>query len=278
MHRWLIASLRVFDVRLLYLFSALFIVPACLLIRPSRGIIYRYFRRHFGYSPARAMWLTYVNHCRFSEVVVDRFATYAGQHFQVDVEGHDSFLRLAQRPEGFVMLSAHVGNYELAGYTLTSAAKRLNALVYNGEKPSVMDNRRRLFASHNIRMIPVRQDMSHLFDINQALAAGEIVSTAADRTLGSPKTITKRFLAGEAAFPLGPFSMAAMRGADVLAVSVVKVSWRKYRAVITPLAYDKQAPRRQQIEQLSDAYVAELERIVRQYPTQWYNYYEFWTI
>jgi predicted LPLAT superfamily acyltransferase len=264
------------DVRLLYIFSSVFVVPVCL-FRPSCGIIYRYFRQRFGYSPWKAFWKTYINHCQFAQVVIDRFAMYAGKQFDITTDGLEHINRLSQRPEGFILMSSHVGNYELAGYTLTSEQKVLNALVFYGEKASVMENRNKMFSRHNIRMIAIREDMGHLFEINNALANGEIVSTPADRSFGSPKTLAKTFLGAEAHFPQGPFSMAAMRGADVLAINVMKVSWHRYHVVITPLDYDRHVSRKQQTDQLSDAYVAELERIVRRYPTQWYNYYEFWT-
>ena len=44
MHRTLIRILRLCDVRLLYVFSAVFVIPVCLVGRPGGGIIYRYFR------------------------------------------------------------------------------------------------------------------------------------------------------------------------------------------------------------------------------------------
>jgi lauroyl/myristoyl acyltransferase len=59
-----------------------------------------------------------------------------------------------------------------------------------------------------------------------------------------------------------------MRGLDVLGVNVMKRGWKGYTIYVTPLQYDKTAPRREQIKQLSDSYVKELEKRVRQYPTQ----------
>ena len=98
----------------------------------------------------------------------------------------------------------------------------------------------------------------------------------ADRISGSQKYIEHEFLGAKARFPLGPFSVATIRGLDVLAVNVMKTSLKGYKIYVTPLPYDKSAPRQEQIRQLSGAYVAELEKRVRQYPTQWYNYFEFW--
>lgn len=276
MHRWLIASLRIMDVRLQYVFAAIFIVPVCLLRNPSCGIIYRYLRFRIGYGRIKAAWKTYVNHCLFSQVVIDKFAMYAGKRFEVEVSGYEHFQKLASRPEGFVQLSSHIGNYEIAGYTLTAREKKLNALVFFGEKASVMENRNAMFASTNISMIAIKPDMSHLFDINEALRRGEIVSMPADRINGSPRFVERTFLGGKARFPFGPFSVATMRGLDVLAVNVMKVATKKYHIYVTPLHYDKSAGRKEQMRQLSEAYVAELEDKVRRYPGQWYNFFEFW--
>ena len=276
MHKWLIRLLRFIDTRVLYLFVAVFVIPVCLILNPSRGIAYRFFRKRMGYGRLKSAWKTYINHCLFGQVVVDRFAMYAGKKFKVEVEGEEHFARLAAKDEGFMQLSAHIGNYEIAGYTLISKDKCFNALVFAGEKASVMRNRGKMFADTNIKMIAIQPDMSHLFEIDQALAKGEIVSMPADRINGSQKFIEHDLLGAKAKFPLGPFSVATLRSLDVLAVNVMKTSLGSYKIFVTPLPYDKEASRQQQIKQLSGAYVAELEKRVRQHPTQWYNYFEFW--
>ena len=276
MHRWLIRMLRYIDVRVLYAFTAIFVIPVCLFVNPSGAIIYRYFRKQHGYGPLKSALKTYQNHCQFSQVVIDKFATYAGKTFRMEIEGIEHFQQLAKGEESFVMLSSHIGNYEIAGYTLSSEQKPLNALVFFGEKASVMDNRAKLFADTNTRMIPIRPDMGHLFEIDQALQNGEIVSMPADRLLGSQKKLQIPFLNGTAAFPYGPFSIATLRGLNVLAIHVMKQSARTYRIYVTPLSYDREAPRQQQIQELAHQYVAEVQRMVEHYPTQWYNYFEFW--
>ncbi len=274
MHRWLIALLRWIPVRVIYAFTSIFIVPPCLFI--SGRLTYRYFRHQHGYTPLRAAWATYRNHCLFSQVVIDRFAMFAGQHFHVDMEGYEHFRWLARQPEGFIQLSSHVGNYEIAGYTLVAEDKPFNALVFMGEKESVMNGRNQMFTDTHIKMIPVSSDLNHIFLINQALAKGEIVSMPADRNLGSEKTIILPFLHGKAAFPQGPFRVATMRQLNVLTVNVMKTAPKRYKIHITRLSYDHSLPRDKQIEQLAEAYVNELERMMKMYPYQWYNYFDFW--
>ena len=276
MHKWLIRLLRYIDTRVLYIFVAVFVIPVCLMLNPSRGIAYRFFRRRMGYGRMKSAWKTYVNHCLFGQVVIDKFAMYAGKRFNIEIDNNDLFLDLATQREGFVQLSAHIGNYEIAGYSLVAESKRMNALVFAGEKASVMKNRDKMFADTNISMIAIQKDMSHLFEIDNALTNGEIVSMPADRINGSHKFIEHDFIGAKARFPLGPFSVATVRSLNVLAVNVMKTSLKSYKIYVTPLIYDKEASRQEQISQLSKAYVAELEKRVREYPTQWYNYFEFW--
>lgn len=276
MHKWLIRLLRCLDVRILYVFSNIFVIPVCVFFRPGGRIIYRYFRERHGYGRWKSAWKTYVNHCKFGQVVIDRFAMYAGKRFKMVIDGYDAFLTLSEKKEGFVQLSAHVGNYELAGYSLRSETKKMYALVYFGEKASVMENRQRMFCGNNIGMIAVKPDMSHLFEMDRVLVDGDILSMPADRFTGSEKSLTYRFLDADARFPMGPFSVATMRGLDVLAVNVMKTGTKRYTIFVRRLTYDKTAKRKEQIQQLGAAYVAELEWIVRQFPEQWYNYFEFW--
>ena len=279
MHRTLIGSLRWLDVRLIYVFTSIFIIPACLLLNlnHSRTTAYRYFRQRLGYGCLRASWYTYVNHCLFAQVVVDRFAVFAGKRFKLDIDGYEYFQQLELETKGFVILSSHIGCYEVAGYSLISKSKQFNALVFGGEKATVMKGRQEALSEHNIRMIPVREDMSHLFIVNEALSNNEIMSMPADRIVGSAKVVKVNFFGETASLPAGPFSVATMNGFDALAVNVMKISAKRYKVYVTRLSYDTQAPRKQQMQQLANCYVEELERRVRQYPSQWFNFYDFWS-
>ena len=276
MHKCLITTLRILDVRLLYLFASIFVVPVCLVLNPSRKTAYTYFREIHKYGKIKAAWATYINHCKFAQVVIDKFAMYAGKKFDITVEGMDKFNALAAGQEGFLHMSSHIGNYEIAGYTLVSERKTINAVVFAHEKASVMENRNSMFTKTNIRMIALKEDMSHLFEIDQALCNGDIVSFPTDRFMGQTKCIETEFLGKTAKFPQGPFSVATMRGLNVLGVNVMKTGLTKYKIYVTPLIYDKEQPRKEQLRQLSEAYVAELEKRVLEYPTQWYNFYDFW--
>lgn len=286
MHRWLINVLRVTGLRLFYGFTYIFVVPPAMAThREALRAMYGFFRKGLRYGRLKSAWMTYRNHCDFAEVVIDRFAMYGGKSFEVTIDGYHHFHTLANRPDSFVQLSSHIGNYEIAGYSLRAEQKRFNALVFAGEKESVMANRNRMFAGNNIRMIPMQADMSHLFVVNAAISDGEILSMPADRVFGSPKVFELPFLGHTARFPQGPFMLAAAKGLPMLFVAVMKTGHRHYHVSVRPLevpaapALDSPAGNhvRERARQLCAAYVTMLEAAVRAHPTQWYNYFDFWS-
>ena len=100
----------------------------------------------------------------------------------------------------------------------------------------LMTNRQKLFANANINMIPIKADMSHLFEINAALANGETVSIPADRIWGAHKYVSKTFLGKEAHLPSGPFQVVTSRQLEALVVHVMKVKMPTASSYISPRA------------------------------------------
>lgn len=278
MQKALIVLFKVVPLEVIYAVMAL-VVPFYMLFNHKGYLaMYHFFRQRLGKGWLGAVGHVYLNHFRFGEVVLDRFATYAGVRFRLSIDGNEHFLRLNEGEKGFMMLSSHVGNYEQAGYVLKSDRKSFNALVYSGESATVMDGRNRQFADSNIHMIPVLADMSHLFLINSILDEGNIVSMPADRCFGSAKSVGCQFFGAEAQFPLGPFATAVQKEVPALAVMVMKEGTRRYRAFVRPLECDTTLPHRQQMAALAQNFATTLEETVRRYPHQWYNYYEFWGV
>lgn len=276
LHKQLMLCVSLVPLRILYAFAALFVVPVCMIVNKTGVLIYRYLRRHHHMSGWKAFWGSYKNHCLFSQVVIDRFAVYAGKEFDIRVEGYEYYEALAKKPDSFIQLSAHIGNYEMAGYKLVAHDKPLNVLVLQEEKAFVMENRKKQFRSALIKMIGIGDDMDYVFEIEQALSRGEIVSMPADRIIGSKRTLSAKFLYEKAAFPLGPFRICTAIGAEALCISTMKTKRNQYTVYVKPLQYDKSASRNEQVKQLLHSYISELEQMVKRFPYQWYNYYEFW--
>lgn len=270
--------LKIIDVRFFYFFSFIFILPVVFLVNgKSRKASIGLYRKGFKYGKLKSLRLAYLNHYNFAKVVIDKFAMFAGQSFKIDIEGIELFDSLNDQQGGFILLSSHVGNYELAGYSLKSEKKLINVLVFGGEKSSVMENRLKMFSRNNIKMIPTGDGMDYLFDIDNALNHGEIIGMPGDRIFGSRKVFSTDFLEKKAGFPQGPFSLAFLKQVPVLFIAALKTGNKNYKIILKPLQTDYSSPKQQVIEELGERYVKELEAIVKSYPLQWFNFFDFWT-
>lgn len=276
MHQSLIIAFRYLNLRIVYVVMGVLVIPFYMLFAHKGYIsMFRFFRQRFGFSSLKSFRYVYLNHYRFGQIILDRFAAYAGKRFDFEIINYDAFRRLVDDDKGLVMISSHVGNYELAGYSLKADKKRYNALVYSGEAQTVMENRNRILSANNIRMIAVQDDMSHLFLMSNALSDGEVLSIPGDRIFGSPRCVACDFFGAQAKFPLGPFAIAVQRDVPLLAIFVMKETVRKYKIQICRIEVEGKSNRERAVS-AAQHFAKLLEETVRQYPEQWFNYYDFW--
>ncbi|MDR3094621.1 MAG: lipid A biosynthesis (KDO)2-(lauroyl)-lipid IVA acyltransferase [Bacteroidales bacterium] len=274
----LLLLFRIIHIKALYAIVAL-VVPFYMLFRLKGYLpIYRYFRKRFHNTPLRAFCNSYRNHFRFGQCMLDRFAVYTGKDklFTFEFTGHKRMMDLIHGEKGFIIASAHIGNFELSGYMEKHDHKRIHTLVYGGETKEVMKNRNKSFRKRNVSMIPVKQDFSHIFVINDALSKGEVISILCDRNTSNGKTAQCSFLEGKANFPLGAFMLALQFDVPVLTVFVMKEGISHYHVYIKPLFAPTTGNKTERATHYAQAFANELETIVRKYPEQWFNYYEFW--
>ncbi|MCM1532973.1 MAG: lysophospholipid acyltransferase family protein, partial [Ruminococcus flavefaciens] len=274
MHRRLIQMLKYTPLNGMYWFAAIFVLPFCFLFnrKPVRAISL-YFRNRHNLKGLKLHMAVWQNHYRMMQTVIDRFAVYSGKRFDFEMDGNEAFKILENSDEGFILLSSHVGNTELVGYSMGSTKKRMSALVYAGEAPTVMEYRRRLLQQHNIEMISVEDNsFNHLYAMNDALARGNILGMPADRVVGSQKVYETNFLGVQSEFPLGPFATAVQMGVKAVAIFMIKTGTRKYRLLVCPvwLTEEEKASlnRRQLMVAMGQKYVRALEHVVKEYPHQ----------
>ncbi len=276
MQRTLIRLFRVLPMGLLYAVASVFVLPFYILFdRRGRHGSYR-FARQLGMGRFRSVLHVMSNFYHMGDVVMDRFAAYSGKKFEIEYDNEAAYREQTSRPGPLLLLSSHVGNYEMVGYMLP-VPKPMKVLVYGGESQTVMENRNRLFGPMDIEMVPVRDDLSHLFVLDKALADGELVSLPSDRPFGSRKVLRLPFLGKEAAFPAGPFTLAVRREVPaIMAVYVIKAGGRKYRIILDELVIPEEGTPQEKVTGLAAQFVSSLEKVARQWPGQWYNFYDFW--
>lgn len=271
------------DVQVFYPFIALTIPFYMLFHHKAYLAIIRFFKLRLGFSTCKSFLHTFRNHFLFGQMVLDRFAILSGRKssFEVEISGQELFDRLINDEKGFLMASSHVGNFELGGYLLQQNKKPINAIIFGGERADLQEKRNQILRSHNIHPIPVKEDLSHLFELNQAVQNGEIITMPCDRILGSPKNILCDFFDDKAKFPVGPFYLAAQFHLPVISLFVMKEKAKKYHVFVQPISVSETEQSDNNIATakiLARNFANALENIVRQYPTQWFNYYDFWKI
>jgi predicted LPLAT superfamily acyltransferase len=237
---------------------------------------YHYFRRRHGFRPLESFLHVFACHWMFGTVIMDRFASYSGKKFKVDVPQMPMYEELCAGKSGFLQLGSHIGNDELAGYELRPP-KKMSALVFSGEGEALTENRERILGGNNVRLVNISGDMSHLVILNNALADGEIVNIHGDRVFGSNRTVCCEILGADAELPLGPFLLASMRNIPAVSVFVMKAGLRKYRVRLYRL--DKGLEDlgvREKAVAMAKAYAGAVTEVLKVYPDQWFNFYEFW--
>lgn len=277
--RFVMGCLKSVKVTVLYPVLPLVVPVYCVVNHKAFGCIYQYFKEIHHYSGWKSFWKTIQNHLIFGQVVLDRFAVLAGntEQFHLEIENEDILDRLLDQPGGFIIAGSHIGHFELTGHCIHQNKKQVNAVIFGGEGAVIKQHRSDSFTQNNIRLVPVEEDLSHLFIIKEALENGEIVTILCDRIWGSNKTLTVNFLGKEAKFPLGTFLLAAQLQVPVVSIVNTKVRGRHYHSTVHHLpSPDPSLPIRQQSEQIAAAYAQSLESVLRKHPEQWFNYFDFW--
>jgi lauroyl/myristoyl acyltransferase len=179
--------------------------------------------------------------------------------------------RILEDPGGVVSVTAHVGNWEMAGRLLAGRTRRRTHVVVAPEAVAGLERWVRR-DGEGVRFV-ARGPVGVGVELVAALRRGEIVALQGDRAIGTQGDVLIPFFGRPAPFPLGPFILA--RAADVPVVAAFCLLEPDDRYAIhlaPPLTVDRG-------EEASAArqWVGVLEEIVREHPTQWFNFFDVWS-
>ncbi len=261
--------------------------PAYLLLRivafyyfvsaPTYKYIYAFFKK-MSFSNGQARWGVYKNYYALGQTLIDKIVTMSGMKspFTFEFEGEHYIEQIMAGGRGGILISAHVGNYELAGYYFKRLPTKVNIVMVDQEHAqikqyleSVMEDRSQM------SIITIKEDMSHVYEISAALGRNELIAMHADRYVEGSKTIEGMLFGEKANFPIGPFVLAATFKVPVSYTFCFKETNKHYHLYATP-PVEYTGNKKESIPQALADYIRELEAKMRQYPTQWFNYYDFW--
>lgn len=276
--RSLIRLFRYMDPIWLYPLMGVWIGGYIVFGRAQRQAIWHYHRKRLHENRRQAIRGLIKNYNEFGKALLDRFACWAGRQITLTVEGQDLWDKYLMHAQPLVLLGSHVGNLEIAGYTIPMP-QPVHPLVYMGESETVEANRSRLFEQMGLTIIPVQKEGGHILDMHRAIEQGHVVSIHGDRLFFYTRALHACLLGKEASFPEGCYRFAVMEQVPVLSLFVMRESRGHYRLIVKQLSDGHYTARthKEQARELLAAYTASLESVIQRYPNQWFNFYEFWS-
>lgn len=245
--------------------------------KSSRPLLH-YFRRKMGYGRLRSLAMLYKNYYRFGQTLIDKVVVMAGikNNFTFHFDGEENLHDIIALKKGGLLLSAHLGNWEIAGHLFKRLGTRINIVMFDGEDRQIKKYLEGVTGKRNMNIIVIKDDISHIYAINDAFKNNELVCMHADRFMEGNKVMTTDFLGEPARFPAGPFILAATFKVPVSFVFAFKETNRHYHLFASDARDYGKGSRETVTTEMLKEFVGHMEVKVKQYPEQWFNYYNFW--
>ncbi len=250
----------------------LFFVPQA--TKPLRYL----YRERLGYSKRDSNKLLRKNLIFFGQTLIDKIVILAGIRNKLTFshDGVENIEQLVAEGKGGILVSAHLGNWEVAGHLLKRVEAPINILMYDGEREQMKEYMDQFDGQRSFNIIFIKEDTSHIYEVMAALNRNELVCLHADRFRPGNRTVTQEFLGKEAQFPLGPFMLGAKLKAPVCFVFAFKETNFHYHFHAFPAkVYEGRGM--EGINNMLRDYIALLEKYLKRYPAQWFNYFDFWS-
>jgi predicted LPLAT superfamily acyltransferase len=239
-----------------------------------------YLRRIHG----RATLGQVLRHVRcFAQVAFDRLFLLRGRLdlFDIRTHGEEHLRGLADRRQGAILIMAHLGSFEVMRAMSTSQKLPVNILGYFQNARLINAVLVGLDPTADARFISVRpDDPTFIFEVEDRIREGEMVGTMGDRVGFDGKSARVSFLGGEAAFPTGPYLLAALLRCPVYLAFSLYRGPNRYELHCEPFAERIELPRGERqaaLQALAARYAARLEAYCRLAPDNWFNFYDFWS-
>lgn len=188
---------------------------------------------------------------------------------QIDIVGHENLEAALAKGKGVIALSAHLGNFFLAGTRLAVEGYPIHVLVNqprNGRFSELLDRYRLRLRQRTIHARPRREASQELL---QVLRRNELAIVIADE-YRSGRGIPVPFFGRTVLARRGPATLALRTGAAVVPVCLIRDSGGGLKLVIEPeLELLRAGKGKTAVRENTLRMTQWLERTVRAYPGQW---------
>jgi len=239
-------------------------------------------------APRRG-WIGVVIHIyTFAVTIVDRVLLLAGRGDELDVrpEGVEHLHEVLDRGRGCMLLGSHLGSFEAIRVFSRSAPpeyRNLKVVMDRNQNSLMTQMMEELSPDIRDTVIDARQPgPAIVLAAGGVMEDGGMVAMLADRSRPGESAVEAGFLGRTARLPAAPLAIADALDVPVVMVFGLYEGRRRYRLIFEPLPADgardtTRRERRQRLESRIGRYAERLEHYARQYPYNWFNFYDFWT-
>lgn len=186
-------------------------------------------------------------------------------------EGDEHIDWALKRGNGLIILTVHIGNWELGGLYFDKRGIRANVVAAREGVPEIDELKREYRRKHNINTVILGDSPFSTIELLSALRRNEVVAMLVDRYKGAASgAVPSTFFGHPFSFPKGPLLLAKLSGAAILPSVCIKEG-RIYRSLIgSPMMITEGDA----FERHAGEILRSFENSIRKYPDQWYNFME----
>jgi predicted LPLAT superfamily acyltransferase len=241
-----------------------------------------YLQRRFGKADG---WTGFAHAYRlylnFGQILLDRMVAGTTGRFSVcspapDI--HAQLLQAMQNPRGCILLTAHIGAWQMA----LAGLEELDRLVHIVQPRDPDDPDKHYFERGKgrvCRIINTLEPVGAFVEIAAVLRRGEIVCLTGDRLAQkSDKHVAAPFLGGSIALPVTAYALASMTKAELVMLFTVREKGvtRPIRAerIKVPPGLPRHDPN--VFLPFAARFAKAMEELVLRCPYQFFNFYNMW--
>jgi len=173
---------------------------------------------------------------------------------------------LLRSGRGALLLSAHVGNWELGAVALAKRGHRVAAVALPHADLRVnrwFDRRR---SGAGVEVIPLGSRATRR--CLELLRAGYLIGIVGDREFGL-NGLDVTFFGRQAMVPRGPALLSLRSGAPAVPTFMIRESFGRFTLQMEPPLWPPERASAEAVDRLTRQYTAVIERAIRRFPEQW---------
>jgi len=214
----------------------------------------------------------------FAKYLVDffRFEKLDSEYIKknIRIENIHYFDEALNKGKGVIVLTAHLGNWELGGVVLSQLGYPFwaVALPHKDKRVDAFFNSQR--ASKGMKVIPLGRAVRTCINL---LKENKMVALVGDRDF-TVKGITVDFFGKPSVLPEGPAAFALQTGALIVPGFMLRNDDNTFTLRIEkPIGFEITKDKKENIISIMNTYKKIFEDYIRRYPDQWYMFRRFWT-